>query len=142
MVIGGVEVYPGRPCPHSTGSGCDDYEHRPTDPCVSFNCGWILPGSPLPDWMKPSNAKVIVLFGKLTWRGAPVDLAAPVGRRVPPRALEWLQRFSRGHGRPLLYTEQIEENGRFQRQQTLLGYGPPDFRQEVAGWRESGLRLW
>ena len=67
--VNGVPVHPGRPCPHSTGSGCSDYENRPVDPCVHFICGWRMDGSPLPDWMKPNNAKVIVLFDQRTWRG-------------------------------------------------------------------------
>ena len=142
MTIAGVDVYPGHPCPHSTGSGCDDYDNRPTDPCENFNCGWIIENSPLPDWMKPNNAKVVVLFSKLNWRGYPVDLAVPVGKRIPPRALEWLKRFAENNGRPLIYTEQITESGAFQKQQQLFAYGPPEFQQEVAGWQERGVRPW
>ena len=92
--VEGVPVYPGRPCPHSTGKGCNDYANRPVDPCVHFICGWRRDGSPLPEWMKPSNAKVIVLFDQSNWRGMPVDVAVPVGRRIPPRALNWLQQFA------------------------------------------------
>ena len=94
MTIGGIPVYPGQPCPHSTGKGCDDYENRPVDPCENFNCGWIIPNSPLPDWIKPNNAKVIFIFDKLKWNGIPVDLAIPVGKRIPPRSLEWLKKFA------------------------------------------------
>jgi hypothetical protein len=43
--------------------------------------------SPLPEWMKPNNAKVIVIFNKTRWRCVPVDIAVPIGRRIPPRAL-------------------------------------------------------
>ena len=142
MVIGDVPVYPGHPCPHSTGKGCDDYENRPKDPCVTFNCGWIVRNSPLPDWMKPSSGKVIVIFNKLTWNGYPVDLAVPVGRRIPPRCLEWLRRFSAQYGRPLIYTEQIVESGQFQRQQEIFGYGPPAFQQDLVRWQREGKKLW
>jgi hypothetical protein len=95
MVIDGVQVYPGRPCPHSTAKGCDIYENRPIDPCANFYCGWIVPNSPLPEWMKPNNGKVIVIFNKLQWNGIPVDLAVPVGKRIPPRSLEWLKKICR-----------------------------------------------
>jgi hypothetical protein len=142
MVIGGVPVYPGHPCPHSTGKGCDDYPNRPTDPCLNFNCGWIIDGSPLPDWMKPNNGKVIVLFEKLTWNGRPVDLAVPVGRKIPPRALKWLQDFATRHMRPLLYTEQIVESGKLQKEQQVMGYGPPAFQQDLARWQQEGRKLW
>ena len=142
MSINGVEIYPGSPCPHSTGEGCDDYEHRPVNPCVSFYCGWVLPDSPLPEWMKPQRAKVIVLFDKLRWQGRPVDLAVPVGRRIPPRALNWLKRFSEQHGRPLLFTEQIVVDGRFQREQQVFCHGPPAFQEAVQEVLKAGGRLW
>jgi hypothetical protein len=141
MEIGGVEVFPGSPCPHSTGSGCDDYANRP-ESCVKFNCGWIIPNSPLPEWFKPSNAKVVVIFNKLQWQGVPVDLAVPVGKRIPPRALDWLKQFAEQHRRPLIYAEQIMENGRFQKQQTFFAHGPAAFRDQVAAWQAQGRPLW
>ena len=49
----------------------------------------------------------------MNWRGLPVDVAVPVGRKIPPRALNWLKDFSQRNGRPLLFSEQIKENGRF-----------------------------
>lgn len=142
MVIDGCDVYPGHPCPHSTGSGCDDYDNRPVDPCINFQCGWVVDDSPLPDWMKPSNAKVIVIFNKLTWQDIPVDLAVPVGKRIPPRSLQWLKKFAETHGRPLIYAEQIEKNGVFQKQQSLIGYGPPAFQEQVKAWSDAGVKLW
>lgn len=142
MVIEGEEVYPGRPCRHSTGQGCDDYERRPQDPCHDFNCGWVVADSPLPDWMKPNEAKVIVLFSKLNWRGMPVDLAVPVGKRIPPRALQWLKQFSERNLRPLIFTEQIESNGEFQKEQQLFVHGPPEFQQEFTQLQKSGAKLW
>lgn len=142
MVIANVPVYPGNPCPHSTGSGCDDYDNRPTDPCVNFNCGWIIRDSPLPDWMKPNNGKVIVLFNKLKWNGIPVDLAVPVGKRIPPRSLDWLKNFSEENMRPLIYTEQIGKPGSFQKEQQIFGYGPPAFQQDLRRWQKEGKKLW
>ncbi|TVQ68893.1 MAG: hypothetical protein EA372_12665 [Chromatiaceae bacterium] len=142
MVIRDTPVYPGKPCPHSTGGGCDDYENRPEDPCHHFNCGWILDNSPLPLWMKPDNGKVIVLFNKFTWNGSGVDLAVPVGRRIPPRALNWLKGFSSEHRRPLVYTEQVIVDGVYQKQQELIGYGPPAFQEDMRLFRSQGKRLW
>ncbi len=142
MVIDGIPVYPGSPCPHSTGSGCDDYENRPQDPCDRFNCWWILAGSPLPEWMKPDKGKVIVIFHKLDWKGYAVDLAVPVGKRIPPRSLDWLKKFSEANMRPLIYTEQITESGRFQRQQRIFGHGPPAFQQDLLRWQREGRKLW
>lgn len=141
MQIGGVEVFPGSPCPHSTGSGCAAYADRP-ESCVAFNCGWVMPGSPLPGWLKPDNAKVIVVFNKLVWQGVPVDLAVPVGRRIPPRALDWLKQFAAQQRRPLIYTEQILADGRFQKQQLVFAHGPPAFQAQVAAWQAQGVKLW
>ena len=142
MVIGGVSVHPGSPCPHSTGKGCDDYDNRPADPCDNFNCGWIAPNSPLPEWMKPSNSKAIVIFNKLKWNGVPVDLAVPVGKKIPPRSLEWLKKFSAANMRPLIYSEQIVEGGKFQKQQQMMAYGPPAFQQDMTRLQQEGKKLW
>ena len=142
MLIGDVLVYPGRPCPHSTGSGCDDYENRPKDPCVSFICGWVIQNSPLPEWMKPENGKVIVIFSVMSWNGFPVDLAVPVGKRIPPRSLEHLKKFSGANERPLIYMEQLVEGGKFQKQQQMFGYGPREFQQDLLRWQQEGKSLW
>ncbi len=142
MTINGHPVYPGRPCPHSTGSGCDDYANRPVDPCIHFNCGWIVDDSPLPDWMKPDNAKVIVIFNKARWRNVPVDVAVPVGRRIPPRALNWLKDFAERHGRPLLFSEQVREGGVFSREQLFSAHGPADFQHHIEQLQAAGKPLW
>jgi len=142
MMINEVEVYPGSPCPHSTGQGCDDYANRPLDPCDNFNCGWIIDNSPLPEWLKPDNAKVIVIFDKLNWHGAPVDLAVPIGKRIPPRALNWLKEFAEKNLRPLIYTEQITKNSKFQKQQQLYGHGPSNFQRDILQWQQEGRKLW
>ena len=142
MNIQGHPVYPGRPCPHSTGKGCDDYANRPVDPCINFNCGWVVAGSPLPDWLSPANARVIVIFNKTQWQNLPVDVAVPVGRRIPPRALDWLKAFAEQHGRPLLFSEQVKEAGGYSRDQLFSAHGPPAFQQHVATLLAAGKPLW
>jgi hypothetical protein len=142
MTINGHPVYPGQPCIHSTGNGCNDYVNRPADPCRQFNCGWVVEGSPLPDWMKPEKARVIVIFNKTRWQGLPVDVAVPVGRRIPPRALNWLKAFAEQHGRPLLFSEQVKENGRFIREQLFMAHGPAAFQQHVSDLIAGGKALW
>ncbi|WP_028488361.1 hypothetical protein [Thiothrix lacustris] len=142
MNIKGTDVYPGCPCPHSTGKGCNDYANRPLDPCDNFNCGWVIPNSPLPDWMRPHEAKVMVLFNKFQWQGMPVDVAIPVGKRIPPRALNWLKQFAEQHNRPLVYLEQDVINGKIQREQQAIAYGSPAFQQYVLAKIAAGQRLW
>jgi hypothetical protein len=92
--------------------------------------------------MKPNNGKVIVIFNKLTWNGLPVDLAVPVGKRIPPRSLNWLKQFAEQHGRPLIFTEQIVEKGEYQKQQQMTSHGPPEFQQDMLRWQREGKKLW
>jgi hypothetical protein len=92
--------------------------------------------------LKPNNGKVIVLFNKLQWHGYPVDLAVPVGKRIPPRSLNWLKQFSQMNGRPLIYMEQIVENKQFTTKQTIYGHGPEEFQRDMQNWQESGEPLW
>ncbi|MCA2999668.1 MAG: hypothetical protein ING75_13815 [Rhodocyclaceae bacterium] len=132
-------VLPGRPCPHSVGpvakhggGGCKIYAERPIDPCVNFSCGWVRESSHLPFWMKPNDAKVIVLPAWTTWRTFPVDLALPVGPLIPHKALKWLQQYSKEQFRPLIYSEQeIDRSGHYTGEQRVLGFGPPTFQQEM-----------
>lgn len=91
-----------------------------------------MDGSPLPEWMKPNNSKVIVLFNQSSWRGLPVDVAVPVGRKIPPRALQWLQQFAESNNRMLLHSEQVVENGAYTREQSVTAFGPPEFQEEMA----------
>jgi len=142
MVINGVAVYPGKPCPHSTDKGCDNYANRPVDPCSNFKCGWIVENSPLPDWMRPDEGKVIVIFNKLQWNGYPVDVAVPVGEKIPPKSLDWFKKFSEEYMRPLIYMEQVIKSGELQKQQETIGYGPPEFLRDLVQWKEEGINLW
>ena len=105
---------------------------------MHFICGWRLDGSPLPDWMKPNNCKAIVLFNQSQWRGLPVDVAVPVGKKIPPRTLNWLRQFAESNNRMLLYSEQIVENGAYTKQQSVSAFGPPEFQQEMAERAERG----
>lgn len=142
MDIGGVAVRPGAPCPHSTGKGCAIYPDRPQDPCVNFICGWVMPGSPLPGWMHPPRGGCIVLFDKLRWQGIPVDLAMPVGSKIPQKSLTWLKDFAEQHGRPLIYTEQILHKGQYTGQQKVMGHGTPAFQHTLVQWLAEGRSLW
>ncbi len=126
ITIQGQAVYPGKKCPFSTGTGCSDYPNRPIQPCRQFDCGWLIKGSPLPDWMRPDTAKVIVLFNELVFSGIPIDVAVPVGRRIPPRALQWLKYFAERERRVLIYSEQIVANKSFTGEQSIAAFGPPE----------------
>lgn len=140
--IDGATIAPDKPCQHSTDTGCSSYEKRPFDPCQVFSCGWKVPNSPLPEWMKPNLANVIVIFDKLKWQGAPVDLAVPVGKNIPTRSLEWIKRFSETHHRPLIYTENDLLESQNNSSQKSFAYGPTNFLSDITLWRNEGRNLW
>jgi hypothetical protein len=91
--------------------------------------------------MKPDNAKVIVLLDQGDWHGLPLDVAVPVGRRIPQRALNYLKQFAESRRRVLLYSEQIVENGGYSMRQAVSAYGPPAFQQEMAERTARGEKL-
>jgi hypothetical protein len=92
--------------------------------------------------MKPNEGKVIIIFNKFKWNGISVDLAVPVGEKIPDRSLDWLKQFSEKNLRPLVYTEQIIKDGKFQMQQQLMAYGPPAFQQDMMRSQQEGRELW
>ncbi len=130
--VHGHAVYPGCPCPYSTGHGCTIYAQRPPI-CREFLCAWRAPGSWLPQWFRPDEVGCIVLPAKLSWRGMAVDVAVPVGRRIKPRALAWLKRYAREQGRALIYGEGEE---------VWAAFGPAEFQQEIARRIQGGEALW
>lgn len=106
ITVKGCEAYPGHPCPHSTGQGCDDYLNCSVQPCQTFECSWVKAGSALPEHLKPSESDALVIDGILKWQGLSVDLAVPVGREIPPATLDWLKEFAERTLRPLIYQQQ------------------------------------
>lgn len=127
--INGIELSPGKACRHCTGKGCSIYETRPAVPCAKFKCGWLMEQSPLPDHMIPEKSGAIVLLDR-KWKGVPCICALPTGPTVPSETLEWLLSFSRKVNIPLIFFENVFENGEFLvKKQT--GYGPPSFVEKV-----------
>jgi hypothetical protein len=132
-----IEVYGhavdrGKPCRFSVGHRCTIYETRPQHPCREFICGWLSQGSPLPEWMRPDKADMIVLPANFTWQGRPVDVAVAAGDRPKTKALEWLKAFCAERTRLLLY--QIDGE--------WYAFGPPTFQQEMGERIRRGERLW
>ena len=55
----GKKFWRGRPC-HFMGDGsCTIYEHRPENPCKTYECGYKK-FDWLPEWMRPDKSNVIV----------------------------------------------------------------------------------
>ena len=91
--VRGRDVFPGSPCPFSVAHRCSIYEERPVDPCQQFVCGWLMDNSPLPEWMRPDKANLILLPANFRWRGVPVHVAVAVGARPKDKAINWLKDF-------------------------------------------------
>lgn len=140
--VKGCEAYPGHPCPHSTGSGCDDYENRPVNPCRQFECTWVKKGSYLPDDFRPNECGALVIDSILQWQGLTVDLAVPVGREIPEKTLHWLMQFAEQTMRPLIYQQQDPKSTIYEKNPLTLAYGPPAFQQWVLEQQAQGKRLW
>jgi hypothetical protein len=128
--IEGEAVYPGKPCPHSTGKGCRIYESRPHDPCRNFICGWLEPGSPFPDDFRPDRLGVIVLRAR--WRERAVFALVPAGRDPDAGLVEWMRALSNASGTPLLYQVQGE----------WYGHGPTELHRDLLAKKERGELLW
>jgi hypothetical protein len=128
----GHQVDRGKPCPFSSGHCCTIYSTRPQDPCREFICGWLVGSSPLPEWMRPDKANLILLASNFTWRGLPVDVAVPIGDRPRTKALDWLKQFAAARKRLLLY--RIFEDWH--------AFGPPAFQAEMRERIGRGDRPW
>lgn len=128
--IHGHEVYPGKPCPYSTGHRCRIYENRPDYPCRQFVCGWLEENSPLPPGYRPD--KIGVIFVKATWRDIPIYILTPAGRDPDGEVLEWMKKFSFEARRPFLYQSRGE----------WYAFGPPEFQQEILKKVAKGEKLW
>ena len=77
--VRGHKVRKGQPCPFSVAHQCAIYPERPHDPCREFVCGWLVASSPLPDWMRPDKADMIMLAANFFWHGLPVDVIVAAG---------------------------------------------------------------
>ncbi len=130
--VRGHAVDRGKPCPFSTGHSCAIYPERPADPCRAFVCGWLVPVSPLPEWMRPDRAGMILLAANFSWQGFPVDVAVAVGERPKEKALRWLKGFCADRKRLLLY----------QMGDDWYAFGPPAFQNDMHARIGRGERPW
>jgi hypothetical protein len=130
--VRGHRVRPGTPCPFRRDRGCAIYAERPQHPCREFVCGWLVASSPLPDWMRPDKADMIMLAANFAWHGLPVDVIVAAGQRPKQKALDWLMKFSAENRRCLIY--QIGEE--------WFAFGPPAFQAEMSARIGRGEKPW
>jgi len=88
--------------------------------------------SPLPDWMRPDKADMIMLAANFMWHGLPVDVIVAAGRRPKQKAMDWLMQYSAANRRCLIY--QIGEE--------WFAFGPPAFQAEISERIGRGEKPW
>lgn len=84
-------------CTHCTNSGCNIYVLRPKEPCQIFECLWLTEKSPLPNWMKPDQSRVIVTLNKIKQTDEIVLVAIKMDENIPLRTLDWLIDYAAKH---------------------------------------------
>lgn len=128
--VRGHRMFPGQRCHFVAEGGCSIYAERPQSPCRSFVCGWMQPGSALPDAWRPDRIGVIVV--DTHWRGAPARILVSAGNDPAEPVLDWLRANAQANRTPFFYESAGER----------YGYGPPDFQREMAGRVARGEKLW
>ena len=132
--IRGHRMFPGQAChflqPGPQHGTCSIYDERPQSPCRNFVCGWLMPGSPLPEDFRPDRVGVMVL--PIRWRGATAFILVSAGNDPDEAMLAWMRDFAQATGTPFFYESQGER----------YGYGPPEFQLEMAAKVARGERLW
>lgn len=125
---------PGNPCQHLCANRCSIYPERPQNPCRDFDCGWKLPGSPMPDDMRPDRCGAIVILGQ-DWHQWPAIRAVPVGWAIPEHTLRRIKAYTIAQRMVLIYHQHEQCDGVLI-QTHKVGFGPPDF---MAEFREAML---
>lgn len=120
---------PGSPCAHCTVQGCAIYDERPEKPCRVFRCAWLGGGEAIPEDMRPDRCGAIIMFDR-EWNGWNIVKAVPTGASIPEETMEWLKAYAREKKIPLLFQENLLENGRYTKIRNM-GYGPPAFLEQV-----------
>lgn len=140
--VAGYEASPGKPCVHATKFGCGDYTNRPVNPCRQFECEWVKNESLLPEWMKPCESKVLLIFDKFNFSDVPVYLAAPVGEVIPPKTLAWVKEFAEKNGHPLVFFDNKMVKDEFIGEVVTHVHGPAQFQKYIRVKIEAGEVSW
>jgi hypothetical protein len=92
-------------------------------------------GSELPDALQPNRCGAIVMLDRM-YQGRQVVMATPTGWVIPAPTLRWLMAFAKRKSIPLVWIENLHENGRYTRFKRSA-YGPADFVRAVTAPAET-----
>jgi len=129
-VIRGHPMYPGQHCHFLSAGKCTIYDERPQSPCRNFVCGWLGQPESFPDEFRPDRIGVIVV--RIRWRDAPAYILLSAGREPDEQLLVWMREFSLRTRRPFFYEHAGEK----------LGFGPPEFQQDMLHRLARGEPMW
>ena len=128
--IRGHAMYPGQHCHFLHAGACTIYAERPVSPCRNFVCGWLGEPEHFPETFRPDRLGVIVI--RVRWREGPAYLLLSAGSTPDESLLEWMRAFSLRTRRPFFYEQDGEK----------LGFGPPEFQQDMLARLARGEPMW
>ena len=83
----GHKFFNGMPCFYKGSSGCSIYEDRPENPCVSYKCAWLSHPETFPEWMRPSETKVLMNINEQS--GHYFLNLFEMGQKMDSKVLSW-----------------------------------------------------
>lgn len=105
--IRGQEVDRGKPCfLLQIGKGCGDYDNRPIDPCLEFNCEWLV-NYYFPDFFKPLISGVIV--HKQIVEEIPYLRITAAGKMPTDEIIEFFLSYGENHNLNLCWVDSYGE---------------------------------
>ena len=128
--IRGHRMHAGQHCHFLREGACTIYDERPQSPCRNFVCAWLQPDSPFPEHFRPNQVGVIIV--PMRWRERAAFVLLSAGRDPDDQTLAWMKAYAQATGSPFYY----------QRGGERIGYGPPEFQQEMLARLAQDQRLW
>jgi hypothetical protein len=82
----------GKPCPFVMKDvGCGDYENRPINPCVKFQCEWRR-NPYFDDWLSPKNSGVV--FTRSELKGLEYLKITEAGNSISQEIIDWAIKYA------------------------------------------------
>lgn len=117
--IHGYEMNLGNPCPFVIKDvGCKDYDNRPKNPCVGFECEWRR-NPYFDEWLSPIKSNVV--FTRQLINGIPYLRLTEAGAPITAEVLTWAINYAQEQGINFGW----EVSG------TPAGIGSPEFIREL-----------
>ncbi len=93
--IHGNKMFPGTPCVFvEQGIGCKEYETRPYNPCVVFQCEWRR-NPYFDEWLAP--IKTDVIFVRQVNNGFEYIQIAEAGKPASQEVIAWAKEYAEKH---------------------------------------------